>query len=174
MCVHYNSGKYCAMLGDNIVNLETTYQKQVPAEELDFERGWWCWFCLFPKSGALGNLFLRSQLPADWCQITNRFKNANFFLLSISQTYDQTMSAFSQFSWIKKTLLITGSKLPITARYTVNSWKNWLIFTNNFRPFMILNDSNLSTNFIFLHLYYYLFYLLDCVVFQKALTIMSV
>jgi len=27
------------MLGDNIVNLETTYQKQVPAEELDFERG---------------------------------------------------------------------------------------------------------------------------------------
>jgi len=39
MCVHYNSGKYCAMLGDNIVNLKTTYQKQVPAEELDFERG---------------------------------------------------------------------------------------------------------------------------------------
>jgi hypothetical protein len=37
--VHYNSEKYCAMLGDNIVNLETTYQKQVPAEELDFRRG---------------------------------------------------------------------------------------------------------------------------------------
>jgi len=27
------------MLGDNIVNLETTYHKQVSAEELDFARG---------------------------------------------------------------------------------------------------------------------------------------
>ena len=84
------------------------------------------------------------------------------------------MSVFSQFSLIKKTLYVTGSTLPITARYAVNSWSNLLIFTNIFRTFMILNDANLSASVIFFRLCCYLFYLLDCLFFQKALTITSV